>query len=133
MRTNKQLLGDFGENLIIKKFNCPKCKRLKSLKKLPPNFKCADIICDFCGYLAQVKTKTVSDIEKFPSQILGAAWPSKRKNGCGNIFPFICNIKERKKVFSILFIIRSTNRRNVYKKKTFIKKRKTCWMARILF
>ena len=73
MRTNKQLLGDFGENLIIKKFNCPKCKRIKSLKKLPQNFKCADIIRDFCGYLAQVKTKTVSDIEKFPSKVLGSA------------------------------------------------------------
>ena len=88
MRTNKQLLGDFGENLIIKKFNCPKCKRIKSLKKLPQNFKCADIICDFCGYLAQVKTKTVSDIEKFPSKVLGAAWgPQKERMDAGIYFP----------------------------------------------
>jgi len=60
MTTDKQKLGDFGENLIRKKFDCPKCKRPKTLKKLPPNFKCADLICDFCGYLAQVKTKTVN-------------------------------------------------------------------------
>jgi len=94
MRTNKQLLGDFGENLIIKKFNCPKCKRIKSLKKLPPNFKCADIICDFCGYLAQVKTKTVSDIEKFPSKVLGAAWgPQKERMDAGIYFPLFVVLK----------------------------------------
>ena len=73
MRTSKQQLGDFGEELIRKNFNCPKCKRTKTLKKLPPNFKCADLICDFCGYLAQVKTHNVKDISKFPKRILGAA------------------------------------------------------------
>ena len=94
MRTNKQLLGDFGENLIIKKFNCPKCKRIKSLKKLTQNFKCADIICDFCGYLAQVKTKTVSDIEKFPSKVLGAAWgPQKERMDAGIYFPLFVVLK----------------------------------------
>ena len=97
MRTNKQLLGDFGENLIIKKFNCPKCKRIKSLKKLPQNFKCADIICDFCGYLAQVKTKTVSDIEKFPSKVLGAAWgPQKERMDAGIYFPLFVVLKNGK-------------------------------------
>ena len=94
MRTNKQLLGDFGENLIIKKFNCPKCKRIKTLKKLPQNFKCADIIRDFCGYLAQVKTKTVSDIEKFPSKVLGAAWgPQKERMDAGIYFPLFVVLK----------------------------------------
>ena len=88
------MLGDFGENLIIKKFNCPKCKRIKSLKKLPQNFKCADIICDFCGYLAQVKTKTVSDIEKFPSKVLGAAWgPQKERMDAGIYFPLFVVLK----------------------------------------
>ena len=38
MTTDKQKLGDFGENLIRKKFDCPKCKRANTLKKLPPNF-----------------------------------------------------------------------------------------------
>ena len=57
MTTAKQKLGDFGEDFIRKNFDCPKCKRKKTLKRLPPNFKCADIICDFCGYLAQVKKK----------------------------------------------------------------------------
>ena len=104
MRTNKQLLGDFGENLIIKKFNCPKCKRIKSLKKLPQNFKCADIICDFCGYLAQVKTKTVSDIEKFPSKVLGAAWgPQKERMDAGIYFPLYVVLKCEKK-YSVFYL-----------------------------
>ena len=104
MRTNKQLLGDFGENLIIKKFNCPKCKRIKSLKKLPQNFKCADIICDFCGYLAQVKTKTVSDIEKFPSKVLGAAWgPQKERMDAGIYFPLFVVLKNGRN-YSVFYL-----------------------------
>ena len=53
----------------------PRCKRPRTLKRLPTNFKCADIICDFCGYLAQVKTCcSVRSIETVPKSILGAAW-----------------------------------------------------------
>ena len=47
-KTNKQLLGERGEILVTKKCPCPKCKSEKSLKRLPQNFKCADIVCDFC-------------------------------------------------------------------------------------
>lgn len=98
MTTDKQKLGDFGEELIRKKFDCPKCKRPKTLKKLPPNFKCADIICDFCGYLAQVKTKNVSDINNFPSKILGAAWrPQKDRMDAGIYFPLFVVLKNNRK------------------------------------
>ena len=51
-KTNKQLLGERGEILVTKNCPCPKCKSEKSLKRLPAYFKCADIVCDFCGYLA---------------------------------------------------------------------------------
>jgi len=74
MATDKQKLGEFGEISIVKYCACPKCKHTKSLKRLPVNFKCADLVCDFCGYLAQVKAKTVKDILILPKQILGAAW-----------------------------------------------------------
>ena len=97
MKTDKQKLGDFGENLIQKKFDCPKCKKAKTLKKLPVNFKCADIICDFCGYLAQVKTHTVSDIEDFPKRVLGAAWgPQKERMDAGIYFPLFVVLKNQK-------------------------------------
>ncbi len=74
MATDKQIMGEIGEELIIKNCHCPKCKKAATLKRLPTNFKCADIICDFCGYLAQVKTINNLEIEKLPKKVLGAAW-----------------------------------------------------------
>lgn len=88
MTTNKDL-GDFGEELVRANISCPRCKRAKTLRLLPANFKCADLICDFCGYLAQVKTATVkSDVEKLPNSLLGAAWgPQKERMDAGIYFP----------------------------------------------
>lgn len=54
-RTSRQILGDYGETVVVR-LSCPRCKHAGTLRKLPVNFRCADIICDFCGYLAQVKT-----------------------------------------------------------------------------
>ncbi|MXO95363.1 hypothetical protein GRI34_02875 [Erythrobacter aquimaris] len=96
MPTDKQKLGDFGENLVAKSCSCPKCKRSKTLKKLPPNFKCADLICDFCGYLAQVKTANVGDVEKLPLKILGAAWgPQKERMDAAIYFPLFLVLSEK--------------------------------------
>lgn len=76
-RTDRQQLGDFGEG-VVTHLPCPKCKREGTLKKLPINFKCADIICDFCGYLAQVKTKARADLQ-LPSELMGAGWEPQRE------------------------------------------------------
>ena len=46
MTTDRQRLGEFGERLVCKRSNCPRCKRPTTLRRLPTNFKCADIICD---------------------------------------------------------------------------------------
>jgi type II restriction enzyme len=40
---------------------------------LPANFQCADLICKFCGFLAQVKATTMAGTE-LPKVVLGAAW-----------------------------------------------------------
>ena len=103
-KTNKQLLGERGEILVIKKCPCPKCKSKKSLKRLSANFKCADIVCDFCGYLAQVKSKNVKDINKLPNQILGAAWSvQKERMDSGIYFPlYIVLVNEKK--YSIYYL-----------------------------
>ena len=79
-KTDKQLLGEKGEILVTKKCNCPKCKKKNTLKRLPANFKCADIVCDFCGYLGQVKAKNTKNIEKLPNNILGAAWSVQKES-----------------------------------------------------
>ncbi len=89
MRTAKQLLGDKGVSLVIKNCFCPQCKAsTRTLRALPGNFKCADLICDFCGYLAQVKAVTVSDISVLKDSVLGAAWiPQKERMDAGIFFP----------------------------------------------
>jgi type II restriction enzyme len=86
--TAKQDLGEFGERTVARACGCPRCKRSRTLIRLPPNFKCADVICDFCGYLAQVKTVTVKDIDALPDKILGAAWgPQREKMASAFYFP----------------------------------------------
>lgn len=88
MATSKQLLGTWGEKLVAKTCDCPKCKRPKTLKLLPPNFKCADLICDFCGFLGQVKAMNVAVVSLLPKQVLGAAWgPQKERMDSGIYFP----------------------------------------------
>jgi len=96
MATAKQQLGDFGENFVAKNMNCPSCKRNeRSFRLLPTNFKCADLICDFCGYLAQVKSISVADISVLPKQILGAAWgPQKDRMQAGIYFPLFIVTKD---------------------------------------
>jgi len=87
MPTKRQVLGRFGEICVVKECACPKCKRSRTLKRLPNNFKCADVICDFCGYLAQVKAVTVRDIDNIPNSVLGAAWgPEKERMAAAIIF-----------------------------------------------
>jgi hypothetical protein len=55
---------------------------------LPGNFKCADLICDFCGFLAQVKAATVADVNTLPEKVLGAAWgPQKARMDAAIYFP----------------------------------------------
>ena len=73
MPTENQSLGEFGEQQVVKNCRCPSCKRERTLVRLPKNFKCADLICDFCGYLAQVKTASKADISVVPKQVLGSS------------------------------------------------------------
>lgn len=88
MPTKRQSLGAFGEQLVAKLCACPRCKRTKSLVRLPANFKCADLVCDFCGFLAQVKSSTSVDVGVIPATLLGAAWgPQKARMDAAIYFP----------------------------------------------
>lgn len=73
MPSAKQLTGDRGEKFVAKHMPCLKCKRHGTIKQLPTNFKCADLICDFCGQTSQVKTFT-NDKVGLPTTVVGAAW-----------------------------------------------------------
>ncbi|WP_347453556.1 DpnI domain-containing protein [Acinetobacter thermotolerans] len=88
MASEKQVLGSWGENLVKDHCPCPKCKKTKTFKLLPQNFKCADLICDFCGFLAQVKSTRVKNVNILPKTILGAAWlPQKERMNAFIYFP----------------------------------------------
>jgi type II restriction enzyme len=94
MATEKQKLGAWGEQLVAKKCDCPKCKRPRTLRRLPTNFKCADLICDFCGYLAQVKAVSVRMLDPLPKTVLGAAWrPQKERMDAAIYFPLFLVLK----------------------------------------
>jgi len=107
MTTDKQILGEFGEQLVAKHMACPKCKKERTLKRLPPNFKCADLVCDFCGYLAQVKATNVSNIELIPKKILGAAWkPQKERMDAGLYFPlFLVLVNKNKRKENAIYYL----------------------------
>ena len=111
MATRNQKIGELGEQLVKqlarRDLGCFRCKRKNSLEQLPKNFKCADLICDFCGYLAQVKTTSVNDIDSFPNSILGAAWgPQKKRMDAGIYFPifFVLISKKNEGEYSVYYL-----------------------------
>jgi hypothetical protein len=97
--TTRQSLGRLGETLVTTWCACPKCKRCRTLRRLPRNFKCADVICDFCGYLAQVKASKTAEVTRVPVRLLGAAWkPQQERMEAGiyfSLFLVLVNGKER--------------------------------------
>ncbi|TIX73902.1 MAG: hypothetical protein E5V25_04280 [Mesorhizobium sp.] len=66
--------------------------------RLPPNFKCADVICDFCGFLAQVKAASARSLDRLPKSILGAAWGPQRERMESAIY------------FSLFIVLATTDR-----------------------
>ena len=103
--TERQLVGSFGEQRVTRDCSCPHCKRRRTLVRLPRNFKCADVICDFCGYLAQVKTKKVREIDVVPKSVLGAAWrPWKERMDSGIYFPLFLVLVSPRNKYSIFYL-----------------------------
>jgi hypothetical protein len=87
MPTAKQLLGAKGEAAVSKHVNCPRCGRKRHLTRLPQNFQCADVICKFCGYLAQVKALTLAQgSDELPRRVPGAAWGPQQEQMLAGIF-----------------------------------------------
>lgn len=105
MQTNRQKLGELGEKYVIKQCGCPLCKKTGTLVRLPANFKCADIICNFCGYLAQVKTVRVNNIASVPDRILGAAWgPQSERMAAAIYFPLFIVLINKLDAYSIYYL-----------------------------
>src|ERR1043166_6132653 len=102
MATARQKLGAMGEQFVAQNCRCPRCKRKRTLKRLPTNFKCADVICDFCGFLGQVKTSSCRDVNCIPKRLLGAAWSvQSERMEAGIYFPlFLVLVSGRAKAIS---------------------------------
>lgn len=116
--TAKQELGDSCERLVAQHAQCPGCKpSVKTFKILPRNFKCADLICDFCGYLAQVKSKRVSGPlpDRCPDSILGAAWgPQRERMDAGVYFSlYVVLVNDRGRA-AIYFLPRDLQTRDMF-------------------
>lgn len=105
MPTARQTLGRFGEERVARDCDCPKCKRTRTLVRLPNNFKCADVICDFFGFLAQVKAATVTNIDAPPKVVLGAAWrPQQERMNAGIYFPLFLVLVDAGRRYSIFYL-----------------------------
>lgn len=117
-QTRNQQTGEYGERLVAR-LPCPHCKRPSTLKRLPPNFKCADIVCDFCGFLAQVKTSVREDVDTLPKQILGAGWkPQEERMKAGIYFPlFVVLVSKNRRHRAIYYLPADLQRREMFKKR----------------
>lgn len=105
MPTDKQKLGKMGEEYVSRMCACPSCKRPKTLRRLPANFKCADLICDFCGYLAQVKTKRTESLAVIPNRILGGAWGVQQdRMDSGIYFPIFLVLLNSKNRYAVHYL-----------------------------
>lgn len=106
MATDKQKLGEWGERKVASLCPCPSCKKIKTTRLLPPNFKCADLICDFCGYLSQVKTSRRNDITTLPKSLLAGAWgPQCERMKSGIYFPlYVVLVSKDSQKPSIFFL-----------------------------
>lgn len=83
-QTVQQAAAEAGEVAVCKKVACPRCARPR-LTRLPNNFDCADVICRFCGFMAQVKSVTSASGE-WPNTIPGGSWPRQQEQIIGGIF-----------------------------------------------
>lgn len=118
MPTDMQKLGLFGERIIARRMGCPRCKRFPTLCRLPNNFKCADVICNFCGFLAQVKTKFTENLGKPPKRIPGAAWrPQKERIDHGIYFPLYLVLVNKKKKYQIYYLPVDFQFKGLFKKR----------------
>ena len=120
MPTKHQELGAFGETLVADLCRCPRCKpEKKTFKRLPPNFKCADLICDFCGFLAQVKASTAADIDTMPKAIMGAAWePQKARMDAAIYFPlYVVLATTDKKQSSVWYLSADLQPKSLFKQR----------------
>ena len=110
--------GDFGEQKVKEKCACPRCKRAKTFEFLRKNFKCADIICNFCGYIAQIKTTKVTDLDVLPNTITGSGWKVfKDRLDSGIYFPLFLVLSKSARRYAIYYLPSDLQNADMFKKR----------------
>jgi type II restriction enzyme len=78
------------------------------------------VICDFCGYLSQVKAARTADINSIPKTILGAAWkPQKERMAAAIYFPlFLVLVENNLKKYAIYYLAADLQKPELFKERT---------------
>ncbi len=104
-QTKFQVLEEIGEEAVIQRCPCLRCKRSHTLRRLPRNFRAADVICDFCGFTAQVKGTQVPPHGNVSRFLPGASWPVQRERIESHIFlPLFIVAVNGKKAIKIVYV-----------------------------
>lgn len=107
MATKQQELGEKGEKAVRQRVPCPRCGRPRHLTPLRANFPCADVICRFCGFLAQVKAYTLKGSSRgLPEQVLGAGWYVQRDQIMAGIYHglYIVGFSQKGRLVRIYYV-----------------------------
>jgi hypothetical protein len=86
MPTPQQIRGAFGEEQVVRNCSCPHRKPSRRLVRLPPNFRCADVVSDFHGFQGQVKTSESERLDQPPNSVPGATWEPQRERMTSGIY-----------------------------------------------
>jgi hypothetical protein len=83
------------------------------------------VICDFCGYLGQVKAARVIDIMKIPKAVLGAAWkPQRERMDAAVYFPlFLVLVSENPRRFAIHYLSADLQKPEMFKPRSPLSKK----------
>lgn len=116
-RTQRQVHGELAEKLVCKHCSCPKCKKPRKIAKLrvlPKSFECADVICNFCGFLAQVK-RTEEGRDRLP----GGGWKvQKLKLDAGIFHPLYVVTFKKDKFLRINYLPADFMKRSIFVPRT---------------
>jgi hypothetical protein len=77
------------------------------------------VICDFCGYLAQVKTATTRTLTAIPNSVLGAGWTAqKQRMDAAIYFPlFLVLATAQTKKYAIYYLSADLQDRRMFQRR----------------
>ena len=90
------------------------------------------MICDFCGFLAQVKATTVRDVDVLPDAVLGAAWgPQLERLDAEIYYALFVVLVDKKQAYRIYYLAADKQPKEMFKPRTPLsaKARRAGWQG----